>query len=228
MKNKRGNVVVIVIIIVIVAITASVVTWLVATKTQAPIQQVAVTQPTTLKEMQSDTQIDNRILLTPQNTSQYFTSSTTACDEAFNDDTANSQIAYNNDEKGIQFEIPFNQNWGSKKFKLNPFDLNNNNLSFGSMSIFEGCSTIRSYSLDFKPAMPAEKVVIEIEKGITPITTKINDLTVIKYVQADMCTNSFMEVIGKKFNYLFSTSCGVDAVKDSQNLENIIKSVKLK
>lgn len=180
------------------------------------------------KEKPNDGQVDSRILLTPQNISQYFTSSTTACDETFNNDTANSQIAYNDDEKGISFEIPFNQNWGSNKYRLNPYDLNNNDLSFGSMSAFEGCSTIRSYSLDFKPAKPVVKVVAEIEQGITPITTKINDLTVVKYAQADMCTNSFMEVIGQKYNYLFSTSCGGDAVKDSQSLENIIKSVKLK
>ncbi|EKE18661.1 MAG: hypothetical protein ACD_9C00268G0008 [uncultured bacterium] len=39
MKNKKGNVAVIAIIIVIVAITASVITWLVATKSQAPVQK---------------------------------------------------------------------------------------------------------------------------------------------------------------------------------------------
>ena len=46
MKNKRGNVAVIAIIIVIVAITASVITWIVATKSQAPVQQAVVNQPT--------------------------------------------------------------------------------------------------------------------------------------------------------------------------------------
>lgn len=52
MKNKKGNVAVIALIIVIVAITASVVTWLVATKSQAPIQQVAVTQPAPVSQTQ--------------------------------------------------------------------------------------------------------------------------------------------------------------------------------
>lgn len=45
MKNKQGNVTVIVLIIVIVAITASVITWIVATKMQTPTPQVATTQP---------------------------------------------------------------------------------------------------------------------------------------------------------------------------------------
>ncbi len=46
MKNKQGNVAVIALIVVIVAITASVITWLIATRTQAPAPQVAVSQPT--------------------------------------------------------------------------------------------------------------------------------------------------------------------------------------
>lgn len=45
MKNKKGNVAIIAVIIVIVAITASVITWLVVTKTQTPVQQQVVTQP---------------------------------------------------------------------------------------------------------------------------------------------------------------------------------------
>ncbi|EKE18659.1 MAG: hypothetical protein ACD_9C00268G0006 [uncultured bacterium] len=44
MKNKKGNVAVIAIIIVIVAITASVITWLVATKSQAPVQKETANQ----------------------------------------------------------------------------------------------------------------------------------------------------------------------------------------
>jgi hypothetical protein len=47
MKNKKGNIAVIAIIIVIVAITASAITWIVLTKTQAPTIQPIV-QPTTL------------------------------------------------------------------------------------------------------------------------------------------------------------------------------------
>lgn len=44
MKNKKGNVAVIALIIVIVAITTGVITWLAATKSQAPAQPFAVTQ----------------------------------------------------------------------------------------------------------------------------------------------------------------------------------------
>ncbi|MDD5397127.1 MAG: hypothetical protein PHW24_03660 [Candidatus Moranbacteria bacterium] len=48
MKNKKGNVAVIAIIIVIVAITAGAIGYLFAmTRTQAPVQQTATTQPTT-------------------------------------------------------------------------------------------------------------------------------------------------------------------------------------
>lgn len=46
MKNKQGYVAVIALIIVIVAITAGVVGWMFAKKSQAPVQQAAATQPT--------------------------------------------------------------------------------------------------------------------------------------------------------------------------------------
>ncbi|KKQ51043.1 MAG: hypothetical protein US70_C0024G0015 [Parcubacteria group bacterium GW2011_GWD2_38_11] len=173
-------------------------------------------------------QADNRILLTPQNTSQYFTGTSTDCKETFNFEPADINILYTDDTRGLSFDVPFNKNWGNKKYKFNSFDLENDGLSFGPASLFEGCSVIRSYSLKFKPAQSVEKAIAEIEKGITPITTKIDDLTVIKYVQADMCTNSFIEVIGKKYNYLFSTSCGVDATKDTQYLEDVVKSLTIK
>ncbi|MEI7425464.1 MAG: hypothetical protein WCK16_00865 [Candidatus Moraniibacteriota bacterium] len=52
MKNKRGNVAVIALIIVIVAITTGVITWLIATKTQAPVQQAVVTQPAPVAKTQ--------------------------------------------------------------------------------------------------------------------------------------------------------------------------------
>lgn len=47
MKNKKGNAAVVAIIIVIVAITASVITWMVATKTQLSAQQPVATKSTT-------------------------------------------------------------------------------------------------------------------------------------------------------------------------------------
>lgn len=44
MNNKKGNIAVIAIIIVFVAITTGVITWLVATKSQAPVQQPVLQQ----------------------------------------------------------------------------------------------------------------------------------------------------------------------------------------
>ena len=52
MKNKKGNVAVIALIIVIVAITIGVITWLVATKSQAPAQQAVVIQPAPVAKTQ--------------------------------------------------------------------------------------------------------------------------------------------------------------------------------
>lgn len=56
MKNKRGNIAVIVIIIVIVAITAGVVGWMFAKKTQAPAQQTTASQSEPISQIQADQQ----------------------------------------------------------------------------------------------------------------------------------------------------------------------------
>lgn len=56
MKNKKGNLNVIAIIIVIVAIITGVITWLVATKSQAPIQKESTTQPAPVAKIQPITQ----------------------------------------------------------------------------------------------------------------------------------------------------------------------------
>jgi len=54
MKNKKGNIVIITIIIIVVAITAGVVGWKFAKKSQAPETQVATTQPVaTVPQMES-------------------------------------------------------------------------------------------------------------------------------------------------------------------------------
>lgn len=45
MKNKKGNVAIIAIIIAIVAINAGVIGWLLASRNQVPVQQMAATQP---------------------------------------------------------------------------------------------------------------------------------------------------------------------------------------
>jgi hypothetical protein len=60
MKNKKGNVAVIAIIIVIVAITASLITWLVATKTQTPVQQLVAAQPAPVAKTQSPKTTDTK------------------------------------------------------------------------------------------------------------------------------------------------------------------------
>ena len=57
----------------------------------------------------------------------------------------------------------------------------------------------------------------------------INKLKVIKTTEVGLCAHPAMTVLGKKYNYSFSSSCAQEDDLDAQfeYLEEIIKSVKL-
>lgn len=96
MQNKKGNVTVIAIII-IVSITAGIIGWMFAKKTQAPIQQSAVMQPTTP---------------VAQNQSVVSTTQPVTNQEPVDkpiDETANWQT-YSNAKYGIEMKYP-QANW---------------------------------------------------------------------------------------------------------------------
>ena len=111
-----------------------------------------------------DFQTDNRILLTPQNVRQY--NDPPNCNEKFNLYPANTTVTYSNSNRGISLEIPYNSSWGSDKYRVNPYDENNNRIEFGPIRVFEGCSWVRSYFLNLvllnQPSLEVEYLQLEI------------------------------------------------------------------
>ena len=67
MKNKKGNIVVITVIIIIVAITAGVIGWLFAKKSQMPIQQNITQKPATTSTISTQSQVQDTILVDRNN-----------------------------------------------------------------------------------------------------------------------------------------------------------------
>jgi hypothetical protein len=180
------------------------------------------------------TKTDKRILLTPQNLAQYNSPQNPQCDEEFNTDPANTTVHYSNPGKGISFDVPYNTNWGSKKFKIDPYWEYNDQITFGSIGGFEACMWVRSNILHFRPQLSAEEVVNNIKKSdppelipVPPTTIKLNGLTVIKYATSGLCSYPAFQVIGEKYNYEFVTGCSVDIESDFKYLENIVNTIQI-
>lgn len=188
--------------------------------------QGAIKNGTTTTAKEPENIKKDRILLTEQNQVNY--SGPQACSEVLNVDPANTRVIYSNSDKGISLQVPYNENWGGPKYKLNPFDFNDDVLYFGAMEGNEGCSWSRTYSLTIKPAASSAKVVAGVEKGIKAIKKKINNLDVVEYAVGDMWWMSNIEIIGKNYNYQLSAA-GVEsyAAEDMRDLENIVKTIKL-
>lgn len=180
-------------------------------------------------------QIDARILLTLQNLNQYNVQSAVSCNEEFNNDAPSTTVNYKSEEFGISIDVPYNPKWGSDRFKINPYDIYNSNdgyfISFGSMDVFEACGWTRHYNLSFLPAINSDDVISKIKSDhnypamypVLPTVKDINGLEVVEYEVSGFCSYPTLEVIGKKFNYLFSPTCDGNI----SFFEDIVQSIKL-
>jgi hypothetical protein len=181
---------------------------------------------------------DDRILLTTSNTSEYCDPAVNldACAaEDFNTEAATITANYSNKDKGISVDLPYNPNWGSANYKIEPYEVAGDYVYFGPMSQFEGGGWARPYwVLGFVPAQSADDLINQIMTssetlaGGQPEKIVINGLEVVKYEEMGLGTHYMMEVIGDKSNYRFvASSFGDDPAAAWRNLENIVKTVKL-
>ena len=157
--------------------------------------------------------------------------------EGFNNEPANTFLKYHNEEKGIAFNIPYNNNWGSENCAVKPYvEIEEySTIHFGDPWSWDGYS---DFSLKFKTPQKAEEIIereINECKGFNQVTgeeyvachpnakiTTINNLPAATWDDSGMLPYKHIEVIGEKYNYLFST---VDGIEDE--LIEIIKTVEL-
>lgn len=164
---------------------------------------------------------------------------------ALNKDPANTTATYSNTDMGISFTFPYNNHWGSSVQILPPYTEHTQSdfaplgyVMFGPPTSGEeqglggSCDPVQFYELTFLPARTANEAVRTIEgRGteVVPNTTvrKIGDLTVVQYIDAGLCSYPTFEVIGQKYNYSFTTSCGHDEEEEIAYLEDVVKRVTL-
>ena len=163
-----------------------------------------------------------------------------------NVDRADKTVVYLNQDKKISFDVPYNESWGTKDYKLNPYDEIKKDeamagLEFGSAIVFgvpkiTECDWIRKYSLTFLPAETATKVLAEIKK-IDPSAEKkeINGYTVIEYENSETLFGmpagahlNIIRILDKNSTYEIKqiTEIWSSVVSDFETLENIVKTLK--
>ncbi|MDO8336276.1 MAG: hypothetical protein Q7T74_05870 [Candidatus Saccharibacteria bacterium] len=224
MTNTYKNISVAIGVIVIILVVGGIYLW---TKSE-PLAEVPTTIETT------NTVADKRILLTVENLSQYNSPQNPQCDEQFNNDPANTTVRFSSTEKGIAFDVPYNPNWGSAKFRIDPYWEYENQVAFGDIGGFEACMWVRSDFVHFRPQLSAEEVIRQIQASdppelipVPPTTIELNGLTVVKYATSGLCSYPALQVIGEKYNYEFVPVCSTDIERDFEYLENIVKSTTL-
>jgi len=180
--------------------------------------------------------------------------------EKFNTDPPTTKVLYSNSEKGISLYLPYNPKWGTEKYKILPYYLEescpreidiiyNGSLCEGGISFappaFFGTRQIpKDYFVDymnemfFLPARNAEEITASLyySKGGPPhapdpgvlknTVTKdtINNISVVKYTFIGPDVSPIIEVIGKKYNYLFT--CSLCKEEDREIGEEVIRTIK--
>lgn len=186
--------------------------------------------------------VDERTLLTYKNVTNYNNPEDPQCEAKFNQAEADTTVKYESKKWGFSAEIPYNQQWASDEFRIDPYEEIksqpgdgppnlNGVVVFGNFSVFEGCSWVRSHYIDIIDARTSAEAIADIKEQnaeflvTPPKKTTLGDLTVVEYGTSGLCEMPAIEVIGEKYNYVFRPICG-DA-KDFDDLGEIVATVEL-
>ena len=189
-----------------------------------------------IKILNETTNQDTRTLLTTgnaynENTVKMGGMAGKACDEEFNHELANTNVTYKNIDKGLELSIPYNKNWGSKNYKINPYDEEKTGISFGEFTIGEGCSWLRNYYLSFETIKSKELVKKEILANDVTAANNIKEyslknMPVFMWTQEGPGCWTGAEFIGIKANYKFSFNGSCDEGKDLKTMETLASLMK--
>ena len=168
------------------------------------------------------------------------------CDNVpeLNKDEPNTTVPFKNEEMGIELAIPYNEKWGTAKFKLEPVEDSSNEdvrgIGFGPANIFGegGCAFMRHFHLNVKPKRAVKEItadllkhgaIFENEIGTNAFNPKIETFKgkqVITYSLDGICGNTFYEVVGEKNNYEITGWCNDESLSSSATIYQVIESLK--
>lgn len=165
---------------------------------------------------------------------------------------SNTFIKYSNSEKGLAFNVPYNQNWNFCGYSLAHYDtiskdsspyLEFDSIEFGSLKLApeSGSNLVRKYYLTFMPTSTPAQLLTSLNDPLADYKQiKINNLSVVREYSPPPtdgmgCSWLSYFVLGEKATYRFSGYCVETEIGDqkystdefSKELENIIKTIKL-
>jgi hypothetical protein len=129
----------------------------------------------------------------------------------------------------------------NKQISINFIDgykkYNDNRIGFGPLvnndgpSPISGAAQSHQFQLDIKNYKSAVAIIDEYRDRamvIKPNLVKIGEFEVVKYAQGGLCEERIMEVVGRKYNYQFSTSgCHDSQNNDFNYLSKAISQMKI-
>ena len=239
MKNKKGNVVMVALIIAIVAITAGVIGWMFAKKSQAPSSQITtsqVNQEQVQKVNNGSTSINNNdskseeeIAIERIDRRKGEGCITSGPDERYGKlPPANESYAYMDPFNSISLNIPYNKNWKFDKCVIGPFTQFKD--GDGVLVYFGHPSSWGPDQFALRIGKPRSIEVIQGELS-TPDASipkqqmkkvKISGLDAFRWQENGVGEMIRIEVIGKKYNYRFES-----AMQEEESLIKIMESIKL-
>ena len=142
---------------------------------------------------------------------------------SWNADASVTTVHFESPKRGLSFDIPYNPAWGNKNCQLAPYDETENGMAFGFAGIFEGGGATRFSRMDFLPPRSAKEALAAaketqrpdeqqglIQEKARPVIVTINGNAAVQYSLGGFCDQTYFEVVGKKFNYLFESTCNVE------------------
>ena len=159
-----------------------------------------------------------------------------------NKDESNTTVPFKNESMGIELDIPYNEKWGTAKFKLEPVEDNENGkgIGFGPANIFGegGCVFMRHFHLNVKPKRAAKEITADllVHGAITEAeisnhsfyakTETFKGKEVISYSLDGLCGNDYYEVVGEKNNYEITGWCNDESLSSTATIYQVIESLK--
>lgn len=129
-------------------------------------------------------------------------------------------IRYTLPDLGISLFVPYNPEWGTDAYYVDPVDVSKDRISFGEVfGRVEGCGSVREFSMIVRPYQSAEATLARTrEESIqewgdsdfadrTEIVS-VSDKQVVVSYSAGLCDDISVELVGKTHNYLFQPFCG--------------------
>jgi len=174
---------------------------------------------------------DKRQLVTYDKNTGYGLANLNKCGNEFNSDSATSSVHFSSTALGIEWDLPWNKDWGTAECRVKPFEEVGDSVMFGPLVAGEG-GLARKYIINKVAPRTAEQTVkqVKAEQGDflsrEPIVEKLNGQEVeVKYAVSGLCNFPSIELIGPENNYVFHAGCSQNLDQTFSELDQLLENL---